>query len=111
MKICHIVESFGGGVFYAISQIANEQIAQGHSVIIVYSKRWDTPSNFKDSFSKDILFLQINMSVGINIKGQVVLLKTLKKIIKENCPDIIHAHSSIAGFYSRMLLQKKKNLF
>ena len=25
MKICHIVESFGGGVFYAICQIANEQ--------------------------------------------------------------------------------------
>ena len=111
MKICHIVESFGGGVFYAICQIANEQIAQGHSVIIVYSKRWDTPSNYKDNFSKDILFLQINMSVGINIKGQVVLLKTLKKIIKENYPDIIHAHSSIAGFYSRMLLQKKGKLF
>ena len=111
MKICHIVESFGGGVFYAIRQIANEQIAQGHSVIIVNSIRWDTPSSYKNYFSDKITFYEVNMSIGINVKEQVLSVISLKRIILDNDPDIIHAHSSIAGFYARIFLNKRSNLF
>ena len=105
MKIIHYVEAFGGGVFFAISQIANEQIKLGNEIIILFSRRWDTPNNIEKYFSDKIELIELPFSLTPNILYKHI--RTLCSMISNHNPDIIHAHSSYAGFFARIILKNK----
>lgn len=101
MKILHMAESFGAGVYSFISEVANFQVLQGNEVIIIYSERKETPKNFADDFNPGVRFIHIDMCRSINPIKDIKAFLKLKKIIKDEKPDIIHLHSSKAGFIGR----------
>jgi glycosyltransferase involved in cell wall biosynthesis len=105
-KIVHYVEAFGGGVFFAISQVANEQIRLGYKVTILFSRRWDTPKNIEEHFSKNVELIEVPFSLKPKILYNHI--KTLFFLINNHNPDIVHAHSSYAGFFARIFLKKKR---
>ena len=49
-KILHLVEAFGGGVFTFLVELANAT-CEDYDVVIAYSKRKQTPENFKGYFN------------------------------------------------------------
>tara|TARA_B100000902_G_C27204091_1_gene860633 strand:- start:178 stop:1245 length:1068 start_codon:yes stop_codon:yes gene_type:complete len=99
------VESFGGGVFFAISQIANKQIEFGDQVIVVYSKRWDTPKNINKYFNEKIQLIEISFS----LKPKKFIKHVIKcyNVIKNSNLDVLHLHSSYSGFIGRILFSRK----
>jgi len=78
-------------------------------VIIAYSVRAQTPKNYEEYFNKNIKLIKIN-----NFVRELHLLKDIKaffevrKIIKEEKPDIVHMHSSKAGGIGRLAISSKK---
>ena len=107
-KILHIVESFGGGVFTFLVDLLNE-IADEYEIVVAYSKRQQTPENFKEYFSSKIRFIEVkNFTRKINLVKDLKAFFEIKKIIKEENPDIIHLHSSKAGFIGRFAANGKK---
>ena len=107
-KILHIVEAFGGGIFSILCDLCNET-SKNYDIIIAYSLRAETPKNFKEYFSTNIKFIEVeNLSRSINAKKDIKALKRIKKIIKEEKPDIIHLHSSKAGILGRLAISGKK---
>lgn len=101
MKIIHIVESFGGGVYSFLVDLCNNTCSE-YEISVYYSIRKETPDNFRKDFNSSINLINIDMCREPNFKKDIKALFQIIKIIKEEKPDIIHLHSSKAGFLGRM---------
>ncbi|MEG9295983.1 glycosyltransferase [Mangrovibacillus sp. Mu-81] len=109
MKILHVTESFGAGVYSFLVDLCNE-LSDNHDIIVVYSERSETPSDFRDDFKENIKFIKMDMG----LKKALSATNKLKKIIVEEHPEIIHLHSSKAGLVGRIasrLLNYKGQLY
>lgn len=107
-KVLEIVEAFGGGVFTMMTDLTNG-LCDEFDVVIAYSERKQTPKNFEELFDKKIKFIKVeNFTRSINLKKDIKALKELRKIIKDEQPDIIHLHSSKAGVLGRFVASGKK---
>ena len=107
-KILYIVESFGSGVFTFLVDLINA-LYDEYEIVVAYGERKETLKNFKDYFSANVRFIKVeNFTRSINIKKDLKALKEVKKIIKNEKPDIIHLHSSKAGVIGRLAISGRK---
>lgn len=107
-KVLHIVESFGSGVFSFLVDLVNSTYDE-FDVTIAYGVRSETLENFKDYFDESVKFIKVeNFTRTINPKKDIKAFFEVKKIIKKENPDIIHLHSSKAGFIGRFAANGKK---
>ncbi|KVL24067.1 glycosyltransferase [Burkholderia cepacia] len=98
MKIVHMVESSATGTLSMVCLIANRLARDGHDVHVVYSVRPDTPPAIAAMFDSRVSLRHVQM------KG-VGLLRTvgrLRATLNEIGPDVVHLHSSFAGFLGRL---------
>lgn len=107
-KILYIVESFGSGVFTFLVDLINA-LDDEYEIVVAYGERKETLKNFKDYFSANVRFIKVeNFTRSINIKKDLKALKEVKKIIKDEKPNIIHLHSSKAGVIGRIAISGRK---
>ena len=107
-KILHIVESFGGGIFSFLVDLINNTDDE-FDIVVAYGKRVETPENFKSYFNNNIKFIEVkNFTRSIKPIKDLKAFLEVKKIIKEENPDIIHLHSSKAGFIGRFATNYNK---
>lgn len=100
-RVLHIVESFGSGVFSFLVDLIN-CTEKDFEITVAYGKRKETLENFREYFSNSIRFIEVkNFSRSINPIKDFKALIEVKKIIKDINPDVIHLHSSKAGFIGR----------
>lgn len=112
MKIVHVMECFAGGTFNFLVDLTSELLNEEH-IVIYGTNRKNTPKHFRDLFNKNVKFIewktaQREMKPLKDIKALWELYTILKKI---DDIDIIHLHSSKAGFLGRIvsfLLGKSK---
>ena len=106
-KVLHIVEAFGGGVFTILVDLING-LSRKYEIVVAYSLRPQTPKNFEEYFDKNIKFIKIeNFTRSIDLKKDIKALREIKKIVKEEKPDIVHLHSSKAGILGRIGIHDK----
>jgi glycosyltransferase involved in cell wall biosynthesis len=108
MNIVHIVESFGAGTFDFLSELVN--ILKYYRHTIIHGIREDTPSNFSAYFPEGTSFYEwkhVRREVNAvdDFRAAYELYRLLDKI---NNIDIIHLHSSKAGFLGRFIVKIKK---
>ena len=112
MKVVHVVECFAGGVYSFLSNLTNE-LNKEEYIVIYGVNRDNTPNNFKEKFPSNTQFIpwksaSRNLNPLKDIKALWELYIILKRI---DGIDIIHLHSSKAGFLGRIvsfLLGKSK---
>lgn len=92
MKILHITESYGAGVSSAIENYIRYSNDLDHYLFATIRKKYLT-GNIKNKIFKD------KELVDRNIFCFFYMIKFIKKVN----PDIIHIHSSYAGFFIRVL--------
>ncbi len=102
LETVHVVESFAGGVFDFIVDLIKNTPECHHTVI--YSLRDDTPSDFSGYFPRNTSFIEWkNASREIHPVVDLRALQELRKIVNSLRPvDVIHLHSSKAGFLGRV---------
>lgn len=103
MKIVHVMECFAGGTFNFLVDLTNELSNEDH-IIIYGATRENMPSNFKEFLPKNIKFIkwtnaQREMKPLQDLKALIELYNILKNI---KDIDVIHLHSSKAGFLGRI---------
>ena len=106
-KIVHVVESFGGGVYNFLVDLLNNTIDE-FDITVIYALRPQTPDNFIIDFDKRIKFIHskyMTRSIGLN---DLKAFFEIKKLIKNESPDIVHCHSSKAGLLTRLAINTKK---
>lgn len=101
MKILHVVESFFGGVYDFIKDFT--EITPEYQHTILYGKRVGLKENFENDFKENINFiLWKNAKREISLKNDFLALKELLVLLKKEKFDVIHLHSSKAGFLGRV---------
>lgn len=101
MKILHVVESFFGGVYDFIKDFT--EITPEYQHTILYGKRKGLKNNFKNDFKENADFiLWKNAKREISLKNDFLALKELVTLLKKEKFDVIHLHSSKAGFLGRV---------
>jgi glycosyltransferase involved in cell wall biosynthesis len=99
-KVLHVVEALEGGVFTFFTELINRQ-CDNFEIFVAYGLRPFTHKNFRDFFDKRIHFIRIHhfqRTIGIRDIGAFF---ELRRILQEVQPDIVHLHSSKAGFIGR----------
>ena len=104
MKIIHVVECFAGGVFSFLSNLTNE-LDKEEYIVIYGTNRDNTPSDFREKFPSNTKFIPWrNASRSLNPLKDIKALWELYTILKEiDGIDVIHLHSSKAGFLGRIV--------
>lgn len=108
-KVLHIVEAFGGGVFTFMVDLVNN-ICDEYDVILACSIRPQTPKDYKSYIDGRVKVIELESGTrDISVTKDLKLFFEMKKVIKDENPDIIHLHSSKAGFLGRMICNDKKS--
>ena len=99
-KVLFVVESFATGVYAVVHDIACNLNPDKFEIKIIHSIRSDTPQNYANDFKQqNIELIHVQMdSIDMYFKA----IRNIKNIIKKYHPDIIHLHSSKAGFLGRI---------
>lgn len=106
-KILYLVEAMGGGVVTYIETLANGLIDE-FDFTIAYGKRDQTPEDLEDHFDQRVKLVEIkHFTRPVNPIKDFLSYREIKKIIKEEKPDLIHLHSSKAGALGRLFFCKK----
>lgn len=121
IKVVHIVEALGGGVYTYFKNLTHffgsAQLTKEVETIVIYSsKRKEIdPENIKKDFSENVTLIEIDMVRELSPIQDFRSALQLKKFLKELNPDLIHLHSSKAGvlgrFANSLLFSNKKQIF
>ncbi|CAM3223503.1 MULTISPECIES: glycosyltransferase [Lentilactobacillus] len=107
-KILYVTEAFAGGIFTYLVDLSNE-LVESFDICIAYSKRPQTPNNFKDYFDSRIQFVKIeHFTREINPLQDLQAMGEIKHIVKTFKPDIVHLNSSKAGVLGRLGINERK---
>lgn len=101
MKIIHVVESYGGGVFTSVNQLCNG-FAKDNDVLLVHGVRDETPADFATALAPRVRALQIPFTREIRPAIDLQSLRSLIQLFRTERPDVVHLHSSKAGFLGRL---------
>lgn len=97
MIIVHIIESSATGTLSIVNMAANHQ-TKVNDVTVIFSRRPDTPENIKKTFANDVKLIEDKLQA----KYFPFSVFSLRKHIKNLNPDVVHCHSSFAGFVGRL---------
>jgi len=100
--IVHVAESFAGGTFEFMVRLTT-QLKNCHHVVI-HGYRENTPLNYKTLFPEKTKFIEWhNAQRNINFKNDMAALFELIGYLKKlKDVDVVHLHSSKAGFLGRV---------
>lgn len=102
MKIIHLLPTFNINKKYQEFYLAKYQAKLGHEVYIITSK----DNEHKEELTNIDGFKIIRLPKIFGY-SDFVLCKSLKKVIKEIKPDIVHAHDLVQGFQVQGSFYKK----
>lgn len=107
-KILYVTEAFAGGIFTYLVDLSNE-LVDYFDICIAYSKRPQTPNNFKDYFDSRIQFVKVeHFTREINPLQDLQAMGEIRHIVKAFKPDIVHLNSSKAGVLGRLAINERK---
>ncbi len=101
MKVLQVCESFGGGNYSSVTQICNGLAGRGHEVHLGFSRRAETPADFAAQLHPAVVLHELHMTRSINPATDLRSLFELQALLRRVDPQVIHLHSSKAGFLGR----------
>lgn len=100
VHVVHVVESFAAGCLAAIATLCHSaQEGLLHSVI--HATRPETPKNFAEFFPDSVAFYSLPMRRSISPVQDWRAFMGLRALLAQLRPDVVHCHSSKAGFLGR----------
>jgi glycosyltransferase involved in cell wall biosynthesis len=108
LRILHVTEAFGGGVFTSLTKLSNGLAARGHEVHLVFSRRTETPFDVETHLASAVHLHEIELARAINPIADLRGLLALRRLMKAIDPDIVHLHSSKAGVLGRIVARSMR---
>lgn len=105
LRILHLVEAFGGGVFEVLRQLASDSAARGHRVGVAYGVRLETPEDIDSRLHDGVELIPTpwqRRSLTANLKAR----SELRRLVVRWKPDIVHLHSAFAGVVGAQLVPR-----
>lgn len=100
-RVLHVVESFAAGTLVTLANLCNRLAERGYEVHIAHSLREETPPDYAKIFDERITLHKLPMARSVNPVKDLKALLNLRKLLRKLRPDVLHLHSSKAGFLGR----------
>ncbi len=101
MKIIHATECAASGTLSVIVSLAHELAASGARQMLVYSERPETPADLTSLFPPGMEFVRVAPAAGLHVTFAREFWRALAGAVGTFGPDVLHLHSSKAGFIGR----------
>jgi glycosyltransferase involved in cell wall biosynthesis len=96
LRILHVVEAFGGGVYEMVRLLTAGLAARAHVVGLAYGIRPETPTDVESTIDTRIERFAMPWTQR-NLGAQVGAFGRLRELVREWQPSVVHLHSSFAG--------------
>lgn len=101
-KLLCVCESMATGIYFFLNSLLNS-LCEDYDIVIVYAERYETPKDIRDQFDDRIKLIRMDtFRRGMDPRMIWASQRELRRIIKEEKPDIIHLNSSMAGIVGRI---------
>src|SRR3712207_4121012 len=98
MRILHVAEAFGGGLYEICRIQAEGAAAAGHEVAIAYGRRPETPADVRAEVAPNVQLFEtpwVDRSPGTQVRA----VRYLRGLVRHWKPDVVHLQSSFAGLH------------
>ena len=96
MRIMHVSECFGGGVYEMVCNLSAGLADHGHEVAIAYGVRDETPSPLRAGVDPRVELIPTPWTER-TLRASLRASRELRPVVGAWNPDVIHLHSSFAG--------------
>lgn len=96
LRVLHVAEAFGGGLYEMVRVLADGLSREGHTVAVAYGRRPETPEHPQRDFPREVMLEPLAWG-GRSPAEQVQAMRRLQAFARGWEPDVIHLHSSFAG--------------
>jgi len=103
LRVIHATECAASGTLNVIVSLAHELAAAGARQTIVYCPRAETPPDLKALFPAGVEFIDVPAARGLHLEFVAQFAAALARTVREFEPDVLHLHSSKAGFLGRFV--------
>ena len=113
IKIVHLVEALGGGVYTYFINLTHVLASDPRfEVTVIYSDRREQidPGRVAQDFHPQTKLIVIPMMREISVSGDYRAFKAVRKELLKIRPDILHVHSSKAGILGRFAHLFSRNI-
>jgi len=101
-KLLCVCESMATGIFFFLNSLMNA-LCEDYDIVIVYAERYETPKDIRQQFDARIKLIRMDVfRRGMDPRMIWASQRELRKIIREEKPDVIHLNSSMAGIVGRI---------
>lgn len=103
LRILHVTEAAGGGVLTVLRELAMRNSDENHRVTVIAMPPVAEPKGGANIFSElPPTWVTIHSESNRALRAIKLSLRTLLECRRE-APDLIHVHSSFAGFFLRLI--------
>jgi glycosyltransferase involved in cell wall biosynthesis len=96
MRILQVIESFGGGSMQVALTISERLAAAGHQLAVAHGSVAESPRDARAAIAAEIELFPVRW--GRAPQNQARAIGDLRSIARGWSPDVVHLHSSFAGF-------------
>lgn len=101
-KLLCVCESMATGIYFFLNSLLNS-LCEDYDIVIVYAERYETPKDIRAQFDDRIKLIKMDtFRRGMDPRMIWASQWELRKIIKQEKPDILHLNSSMAGIVGRI---------
>src|SRR4051812_29268516 len=93
LRILHVVEAFGGGVYEMVRLLTSGLAARSHVVGLAYGIRPETPADVESTLDTRIERFPMPWTQR-DLGAQVGAYGRLRELVHEWQPSVVHLHSS-----------------
>lgn len=104
LHILHVLECFSAGSREILRLLSTHQIERGHAVTVVCGVDATLCEDYSKGFRPEVRFRLVTGWGDRRPASSVRALLQLRRAVSNLNPDIVHLHSSIAGFIGRIAL-------
>lgn len=104
LRILHVTETAAGGLITVLASFSKRQMQASASPTIYYMERPEGPASTTiPGFFESGVGLRSFTAGGSKLKDYAALSRELLRVFNTGSYDVVHAHSSKAGFLARVL--------